>query len=229
MKNSFYFLHIQKTAGRNFRYNFLDPIKPDLLESGISWLNNEKNGHGHNQWLREIDDLTYITSSFRDPCKQMVSLYVHQEISKLNDCITKEGLLKWFKDENGEVGFISNFQSKNIVSPTVYFKENNITFYNKNITKNEVLNNIYKMSLFIKPEILIEKNQTIIQNTILSGLNIKKQKINNPEWIQSPWGHENSQSKEIYNSLTKKEKEYIKTLNPIDSEIYDTESLFYKI
>lgn len=208
-------------------YNFLQPIKPVLLESDVSWLNNDKNGHGHNQWISEIDDLTYIASSFRDPCKQTVSLYVHQQLHKLNSEITKEGFLQWFK--NKEIGFISNFQSKNIVSPTVYFKEQNITFYNNDITKDEVLKNIYKMSLFIKPEILIEKNQSIIQNTILSGFNIKKQQLNNPKWEQSPWGHKNFQSKKIYESLTEKEKQYIKTVNSIDSEIYDTDNLFYKI
>jgi hypothetical protein len=227
MKNSFYFLHIQKTGGRNFMYNFLQPIKPVLLESGVSWLNNNKNGSGHNQWITEIDNLTYVASSFRDPCKQAVSLYVHQQIHELNNNISKEGFLRYVK--NKEIGFVSNFQSKNIVSPTIYIEEKKTTFSNNYITKDEVLRKIYKMSLFIKPEILIEKNQVIIQNTILSGLNIEKQQLNNPKWVQSPWGHKNVQSKIIYESLTEKEKEYIKTVNFIDSEIYETQSLFYKI
>jgi hypothetical protein len=225
MKNSFYFLHIHKTGGRNYMYNFLNPIKNILEKSNISWLNNEKNGNGHEQWVSEIDDSTFITSIFRDPCKQIVSLYVHTELFNLNNNINKLRFLKYFKDNNG--GFVTNFQSKNIVSPTVYNNEDKTTYYNQHITKDEVLNNISKMSLFIKPEILKEINQNTIQNKILLSLGIKNKDIINQQWEEDKY--KMYKSKEIYESLSKKEKEYIRSASAIDSEIYETNNLFWKI
>ena len=202
-------------------YNILDPIKKTILDSEIMWLNKEKNGSGHNQWIDEITDLTYVTSTFRDSCKQMVSLYVHNKLYKAENDINKEDFLKWHKDN--EV-FLKNFQSKNILLSTDYIAYE-IDY--DNIKKEDVLNKISKISLFFKPEILKEKNRTTIQNKILVDLQITNAKINNYEWKDT--SYKNFQSKEIYESLTEKEKNYIKNLSSIDSEIYETQSLFWKI
>jgi hypothetical protein len=221
MFDSFYFLHIQKTGGRSYMDNILNPIKKTLLDSKIMLLNRERNGSDHNQWIDEITDLTYITSTFRDSCKQVVSLYVHNKIYKLENNINKEDFLKWFK--NNEI-FLTNFQSKNmILHPNYKVYEVNCS----NMTKEDILNKISKISLFFKPEILQEKNQLTIQNKILSDLQITNAKFKNYKWQENRY--KNFQSKEIYESLTKKEKNYIKTVNFIDSEIYETDSLFWKI
>jgi hypothetical protein len=79
----------------------------------------------------------------------------------------------------------------------------------------------------IKPEDLSENNIEKIQNKILLDLKIFDKKITNRPYNFQEYS--NSQSKEIYETLTKKEKEKIKTLSSVDSEIYETHSLFHDI
>ena len=82
------------------------------------------------------------------------------------------------------------------------------------------------MSLFLKTQDLTEKNRLIIQNKILLDLNIKDVKINNQKWEEDKY--KSNYSKEIYNSLDKKEKEHIISSCSIDSEIYETKTLFWQ-
>jgi hypothetical protein len=224
--DSFYFLHIRKTGGRSYKDNFLSPLKDRMEMSNIKILNDNIDDYdSHRQWLDEINDLTYVTCTFRDPCEQIVSLYVHNKSFKLNSSVSKKEFLNWF--EKNENGLSSNYQSKNIVSPPMT-DGNNINFFNKkNITKDQVLNKISKMSLFIKTETLKENNRTPIQNKILSDMNIYNLNINNLKWKDDEY--KNNYSKDIYNSLTIKEKDSIRSTSSVDSEIYESESLFWKI
>jgi hypothetical protein len=226
--DSFYFLHVQKTGGRNYMYNFLTPIKDIMITSNIHWLNTQPYGSAHNQWLEQISDLTYVTCTFRDPCEQIISVYVHDESFKSDPSVSKEKFFNWFKDsQENKSAYYINYQSKNIVSPPIDEMGNSTIFNHNKITKEHVLNKISKMSLFIKPEILTKNNQKFIQNKILSDLGIKNAIVKNLEWKENEY--RNSSSKDIYNSLTNKEKEYIRSINYIDAEIYETEHLFWKI
>ena len=42
------------------------------------------------------------------------------------------------------------------------------------------------------------------------------------------WDHAHDVSKTLYNALSEQQKAYIKEINDIDSEIYETKSLFWK-
>ena len=235
--NSFYFLHIPKTGGRLFFYNVLFPLKNILVEAKIKELNIlEMNGpinyYDHSQWKKEINSSTYISSIFRDPCKHMVSLYTHSQtvdrnqLISRNNNIDKNTLFEWL--EQNEDG-AKNYQSKHLVLPTVIKDENGYKQFlnNEIITKNNVLDKVKQLSLFIKPEDLLENNIEKIQTKILFDLKILDKKITNRPYNFQEYS--NSQSKEIYETLTKKEKEKIKTLSSVDSEIYETHSLFHDI
>jgi hypothetical protein len=235
--NSFYFLHIPKTGGRLFFYNVLFPLKDIFVESNIKELNILKiNGlrkySDHSQWKKEIDSSTYVSSIFRDPCKHMVSLYTHsQTVSRdqlvfRNNDINKNTLFDWL--EQNEDG-AKNYQSKHLILPTVIKDENGYKQFlnNEIITKDNVLDRIDRLSLLIKPEDLSENNIEKIQNKILLDLKIPDKKITNRPYNFQEYS--NSQSKEIYETLTKKEKEKIKLINNIDCEVYETQSLFYNI
>jgi hypothetical protein len=235
--NSFYFLHIPKTGGRLFFYNVLFPLKNILVEAKIKELNIlEMNGpinyYDHSQWKKEINSSTYISSIFRDPCKHMVSLYTHSQTVNRNQLISrnnnidKNTLFEWL--EQNEDG-AKNYQSKHLVLPTVIKDENGYKQFlnNEIITKNNVLNKINQLSLLIKPEDLSENNIEKIQRQILLDLKIPNKKITNRPYNFQEYN--NSQSKEIYETLTKKEKEKIKLISNIDCEVYETPSLFCNI
>ena len=232
--NSFYFLHIQKTAGRLYVYNFLLPLKKILKDSNIEYLDNRINSSDHSQWRDDLDNLTYITTLFRDPCKQVISLYVHgltvdsngQKINSSISRITKKDFFLWFKN-NKEA--LKNYQSKNIISTTIKKEESfYLTFSKMNsFTKEDVFNRINKISLILKPEDLSENNIDKIQKKILFDLNINhdniKQNLYNREHYRSLG------SEFIYNELTDKEKKYIYSISSIDSEIYETKDIFYNL
>lgn len=235
--NSFYFLHIPKTGGRLFFYNVLSPLKDIFLESNIKELNilrvnSLRNYSDHSQWKKEIDSLTYVSSIFRDPCKHMVSLYTHsqtvgrdQMVFRNND-IDKNTLFDWLEEnEDGA----KNYQSKHLILPTVIKDENGYKQFlnNEIITKDNILDRINQLSLLIKPEDLSENNIEKIQKKILLDLKIPNKKITNRPYNFQEYS--NSQSKEIYETLTKKEKERIKLINNIDCEVYETPSLFCNI
>ena len=235
--NSFYFLHIPKTGGRLFFYNVLSPLKDIFLESNIKELNilrvnSLRNYSDHSQWKKEINSLTYVSSIFRDPCKHMVSLYTHSQtvgrdqlVFKNND-IDKNTLFDWLEEnEDGA----KNYQSKHLILPTVIKDENGYKQFlnNEIITKDNVLNRINQLSLLIKPEDLSENNIEKIQRKILLDLKIPDKKITNKPYNFQEYS--NGQSKEIYETLTKKEKEKIKLISNIDCEVYETPSLFCNI
>ena len=235
--NSFYFLHIPKTGGRLFFYNVLSPLKDIFLESNIKELNilrvnSLRNYSDHSQWKKEINSLTYVSSIFRDPCKHMVSLYTHSQtvgrdqlVFKNND-IDKNTLFDWLEEnEDGA----KNYQSKHLILPTVIKDENGYKQFlnNEIITKDNVLDRINQLSLLIKPEDLSENNIEKIQRKILLDLKIPDKKITNKPYNFQEYS--NGQSKEIYETLTKKEKEKIKLISNIDCEVYETPSLFCNI
>lgn len=231
--NSFYFLHTQKTGGRGYTYNILEPIKHILGENKIRWLNTIISDTSHTQWLNTIDDNTYVTCTFREPCQQLVSLFLHSHTidsegeltNKDLSNITKKDFLMWHDEETLA---LKNYQSKNIVFPTLsdkkyFFKK----MQNNNILKEHVLAKIDKMSLFIKPEIITKNNQSIIQEKILTDLGITIQEIKNPKWQENRY--KSTYSKIIYESLTNSEKEYIRSVSNIDTDIYETADLFWNI
>jgi predicted DNA-binding protein YlxM (UPF0122 family) len=232
--DSFYFLHIPKTAGRLYVFNFLEPIYDDIEKSNINNIKDRINTSDHSQWRSEITDSTYVTTIFRDPCKQLVSLYVHgltiSEFNAIKDTsgitIDRQSFLSWIKKHEQE---IKNYQSKNLMFSTVQAEENFFTKFKDNsfITKENVLNRINKISLILKPEILSENNIKIIQNAIMSDLGIKQFQANNKKYQREMY--RNMHSEFVYNSLTNKDKEYVLSLSNIDSEIYETKKIFFSL
>ena len=233
--NSFYFLHIPKTGGRLFFYNVLYPLKEIFLKEKINELNNVQmeppiNYYDHSQWKKEINELTYVCSIFRDPCKHMVSLYTHSQtvnrnqIVSRNNNINKNTLFQWL--ETNEEG-AKNYQSKHIILPTVKKDENAYKQFlnNEIVTKQKVMDKISLMSLLLKPEDLSENNIIKIQKKILLDFGILNSKITNRNYNFDEY--KNDQSKEIYDTLTDRDKEKIRSISDIDTEVYEQKGIFY--
>jgi uncharacterized protein (DUF1499 family) len=232
--NSFYFLHIPKTGGRLYVFNFLDPLNDAILDSNIKNFKDRINSSDHSQWRKDITDSTYVTTLLRDPCKHAVSMYIHSmavdELSVVKtipkEKINKEAFLNWI---NKNEQWIKNYQSKHLVSPTATTIEehSNIFLNNSLVTTENVFKKIDQISLIFKPEDLSENNVSIIQKIIMSDLGINNFKANNKPYQRE---HYRSVSSEfIYDSLTKKDKEYLLSISNIDSEVYETKKIFYTI
>lgn len=233
--DSFYFLHIKRTAGRFFTNNIADNIKGNFPDAGIRYLNNTSNGNNHLQWSNDINQFTYVSTVLREPCEHAVSLYLHSFSSDSPDHIdsllksklNKKDFLQWFDKAQP---FIKNYQSKNIIFPTLkndkddfceVFQKNNL------VTKEEVLKKIDKISLLLRSSSLIQQNIKSIQEKILFDLNIKNANVTNTYFDRKTY--KNTYSDQIYAELSTSEKDYIRSVNNIDADIYSTENLFWNM
>jgi hypothetical protein len=229
----FYFLHIPKTGGRLYLDTFILPVEDNIINDGIIHLYNKEKEIGHRQWIEDISEKTYVTSIFRDPVEHCVSLYSHVKTLDINGYqknikndkeLNKKNFFIWIEKH---FNTIQNYQSKHIMVPTIDdfymltpdLNQNNLT------NKDETMNKVSKISLLLKTNDLTQENVVKVQNKILLDLRIDKTEIYNGPYNSKQF--ENKFSKKIYKSLTKKEKQFIETLNPIDLEIYETSSLFW--
>jgi hypothetical protein len=241
MKDSFYFLHIPKTAGRFFTHNIVVPLRETLLENGIHTFYDRETYVAHQHWGKFIDKNTYVTSIIRDPIKHAVSSYCHftmldsgaQRRVPLNlDEFNKHDMFKWWEYH---LDFISNQQSKNFLIEDPGTREDGSKIgYGRSqimkdcvVTKEIILKRLEDVSLLVKSEELSLKNVNNIHKKILNDFNIHNFEINHK--IQKASNYWNPDSTRIYNSLDKKDKEKLLSYSPIDAEIYNTESLFYNL
>ena len=232
--DSFYFLHIPKTAGRFFTHNVVVPINDILVKNGINSFYNRDTYVAHQFWSKDITDQTYICSILRDPVKHMVSIYSHYTM--LNDGAQraipvgsedhdKNTMFEWM-DKYSE--YVSNIQSKNflISNPDggfIYSESTKNCFVNNEI----IFNRLNNVKLLIKSEDLKVDNIDIIHKKILKDFDIEYNKIDYK--MQRASNYWNPDSTRIYKSLSSAEIDKILEFNNVDSEVYNTKSLFYDL
>lgn len=230
--DSFYFLHVPKTAGRYFTHNVVVPAALAMREHGIHSHYNRDTYIAHQFWADFIDKNTYVVSLLRDPVQYMVSLYSHfsvlgngaqHKIPIGAEEYNKDTMFEWMTKNNDTV---KNIQSKNFLINKVeggfiYSPETRDCV----VTKDIIFNRLKDVSLLIKSEELSLKNTKQAYNKILTDLNIPVPEIN--QKLQSRANSWNPDSTRIYASLTEKEKEKILEFNSIDAEVYNTSHLFY--
>jgi hypothetical protein len=239
MHNSFYFLHIPKTAGRFFTHNIVAPLRDPLIKNGIHSFYDREKYVAHQHWGNFIDKNTYVTSLIRDPIKHAVSSYCHYTMLDVTaqrtvplglEEFNKYDMFKWWEYH---LDFISNQQSKNflIEDPGIREDGSKIGYGESQIMKNcivtkeIILKKLEDVSLLIKSENLSLQNVSNIHKKILGDFNIHNVEIKHK--IQKASNYWNPDSTRIYNSLNEKDKEKIFSYSPIDAEIYNTSSLFY--
>jgi hypothetical protein len=240
MHNSFYFLHIPKTAGRFFTHNVVVPLRETLLSNNIHTFYDREKYVAHQHWGNFINKDTYVTSLIRDPIKHAVSSYCHftmldsgaqRRVPLALDEFNKMDMFKWWEYH---LQFISNQQSKNFLIEDPGTREDGTPIgygaseimKNCIVTKEIIMERLNDVSLLIKSEELSLPNVNKVHTKILNDFNITNFEINHK--IQKASNYWNPDSTRIYNSLDKKDKERILSYSPIDAEIYNTDSLFYK-
>ena len=239
MYNSFYFLHIPKTAGRFFTHNIVVPLREPLINNGIHSFYDRETYVAHQHWGNFITKDTYVTSLIRDPIKHAVSSYCHYTMLDVTAQRTvplgleeynKNDMFKWWEYH---LDFISNQQSKNflIEDPGINPDGTKIGYGKSDImkncivTKDIVIKKFEDVALLIKSEDLELSNINKIYKKILKDFNIENVDIKHK--IQKASNYWNPDSTRIYNSLTEKDKERILSYSPVDAEIYNTSSLFH--
>jgi hypothetical protein len=199
-----------------------------------------------------VEDNSYIFTSFRDPVKRVISHFAWQAARAVSyglsdysiEDINVDNFYKWL-EQYFEV--YKNFQSKNLVyynkDHSIYkeavhkgWKTNDVPriesflfdndFATFKINKDNLYSNINKINLFVKDTDLIDMdNQTKIRNKILIDLNVPLINIPVTNLI---YGNQNPLSNNLFNQLTKKQINELYEINKLDSEIFFTDSLFYK-
>lgn len=230
--DSFYFLHIRKTGGRFYIHAYLNQIKETIIKENIKYLDDRVGLSDHSQWRDDINNSTYITSIIRDPVEHVISFYSHKTLlddggrvpKQKQQELTKKEFFDWYTEKQN---LLRNYQSKNFINSTIMGTEKINPYQNNEINKKDLLDRINQVALLVKSTTLTNENIPIIQNKILDDLGIKDKYIDPKKVIQSDF--ENPYSKNLYNSLTNKEKEYIRSISDIDSEIYETETLFWNV
>jgi hypothetical protein len=221
-KDTFYNLHIPKTGGIYINSYLLGSLRQPLKEKNVEVLSR------HDGW-KWVNDKTYVVSSFRDPAKRIVSHFAYSARFDIYNekplKMSKDGLFKWI---NKNMDYLSDFQSKNFFyvpkeSKMPYFFIKDQDFLNiKDISKKEVLNKINKIDIFFKDQLLNDKTINSAVEKICSDFDISKD-----IYMNKPRHNDLEISKSLYLELSNSDKDYLYSLNPIDSDIYFDSTLFF--
>lgn len=233
----FYFLHIRKTGGRYVKLFILKNLKNSV--------NVIDTGEKHSGWIDKITPETYVFTVFRDPVKQICSLYAHAvsqkanllEISKNSDDhldnlnknikdihLDKKYLFAWLERNK----WVYNIQSKEILRGSTESKNvidqiiQKYTF-NNNIDKDLLYTRLKRINLLVRQTSLYDPEPIV--KKICSDLGIDF--IGGVEKDQLTFY--NMASSNLYKTLTEEEKAEIEKLFDVDCEVYNNDDLFYKV
>ena len=216
---TFYHLQIAKCGGTYLNNILINQISDILLNNNIRVID----GQEHLGWKE--NEKNYTVSCLRDPVKRTVSHYAY---TNKNTSLFIDWVKKYEK-------FISNYQIKNFLytrnNPLEYYT--NIFYPGRNkdfmlieIDKTFAMGRISNINILLKDSQLNDQTCENVGKKILKDFNIMDSiKIN----TNKDHDHNiNKRSLQIYNSLTKKEIDYLYELNSLDSEIYFSEELYFK-
>ena len=235
-KNCFYFLHIPKTGGRFFNHNVVRTLYEHLPKHGISLIRDK---YSHTGWHPEITDKTYIATLFRDTAEQMVSLYAHaltltsrgtRRVPPLAMPISKESMFKYYEERP----YYLNFQAKNLLlkSAAGLFNrepergEVDTIYEDIVIDKGLVYERLARIDLIMRQDFMHGRDYKDIVNKITDDFNVPRAEeffeFNNNVALYNP------DSSKLYSSLTGEEKQRLKEMSPLDTEIFENLSLYWR-
>lgn len=237
-----YHFHVHKTGG----VWFLTNVVPELGNAMRPYLNHTLNNSHileENRLLPlDLNKEDYVVSSFREPVKRTVSHFAwlitgavpifykdpfNKDLGSYSD-ITVDNMMEWIEIRKD---YISNYQSKLFSYPLVHqrlgmgYADALLDSFIPN--KTDVYENINKVDFLYRTEQGTDSNKEEMKNIIWDEFQIPAEKR---IWTPSTnaWDHAHDVSKDLYNALSPSQKEYIASINDIDSEIYETSSLFWK-
>jgi len=213
--DSFYFIHIHKTAGGFFFKFILPPLIPILQKNNLKIHNLSTNDlnkeyNTHEGWHPDISDKTYITTFFREPVSQLISFYLENTKKNETDIFKiKNNFINYLYDLKDE-DYMFNNQSKNFFRSKVLDYDTPIDSFTieRVIAKINRINRIYTLDKqIIVKEFLYNLTNDLGHPTPMSD-------------FDSPIHKTNYKSLELYNSLSKKDIRYIESKSKIDIAAY---------
>jgi hypothetical protein len=221
----FYHLQIAKCGGTYINNMFVHNLFNIFNTKSINYVDGEY----HLGW-QDVKNI-YTISCFRDPVKRTISHYAYYKNGGQGGTpITRiPNFIDWVKQNEK---LVSNYQIKNFL----YTKKNmNLNPFNPDgidpdfmsieIDKNKAIDRINNTKVLLKNSQLNDETCLNVMQIILDdfGLNKKSFIDKNKKYDHNI----TTGSKEIYDSLSRKNIEYIYNINDLDSEIYMSDSLFF--
>jgi hypothetical protein len=237
--DSFYFLHVPKSDGRRFTDSIVIPLKnsnPEFTvynqEEYIPVNENDQSPFHHQGWDSRITDSTYIVMIMRDPIERAVSWYIDRIKADVKNTpgYNKNTKVHLLKDK-----FINyvNTDSR-FYNPVSKCLLNDLGKDRSFLTNNSPIKNIdlvferaLRVNMIIKMNTFMECDKNLISEKITKDLYLNKI-IPDLDVFKETDYYTNSESKELYLSLTDSDKENIKKNLMLDYYIYNNEDLFWK-
>lgn len=223
--DSFYHLQIAKCGGTYLNNMIIHQLFNILAKNNIPFIDGEY----HLGW-KEIEN-NYVISSLRDPVKRTVSHYSYWKNGGQNGPIPENipSFMDWV-DINKN--FISNYQIKNFLYQRTNFQQNPFDprgvdpdFLAIEVDKKIAIERIKSVNILLKDTQLNNQVCHIVIKKILKDFN-----LNDSFYIDNKeiYDHNITKgSKELYQSLTKQDIDYLYRLNSLDSEIYFSQSIYF--
>ena len=223
--DSFYHLQIAKCGGTYLNNMIIHQLFNILAKNNIPFIDGEY----HLGW-KEIEN-NYVISSLRDPVKRTVSHYSYWKNGGQDGPIPENipSFMDWV-DINKD--FISNYQIKNFLYQRTNFQQNPFDprgvdpdFLAIEVDKKIAIERIKSVNILLKDTQLNNQICHIVIKKILKDFS-----LNDSFYIDNKkiYDHNITKgSKELYQSLTKQDIDYLYRLNSLDSEIYFSQSIYF--
>jgi hypothetical protein len=223
--SSFYHLQIAKCGGTYLNNMIIHNIFNILQKNKIKYIDGEY----HLGW-QEIPNV-YTLSCFRDPVERTVSHYAYYKNGGQNGDLPENvpTFISWVKQNER---LLSNYQIKNFLYTKINIGLNPFNptsgmdpdFLLIEVNKKLAFERIKKTKILLKNSQLNEKTCTNVMQKIIDDFNIYEKAFIN----KKIYDHNITPgSKDIFNSLNKKEIKYLYELNSLDSEIYFSDNLYF--
>jgi hypothetical protein len=223
-------IHIPKTGGTYLKNAFFFPFYEKSIILGEDYDCAVDKKRPHKCWY-DIDDNSYIITSFRDPVERTVSHYC--ELMNRTPEIPYASINKFRQWINENNNYISNFQSKNILYTLKDDddQQNAIFFYKlkgfleiDNIEKDKLLQRLKRIDLLIKDSQITPSGFKGFAKKMISDLDSK---VDNNFFSLETIINYSKQSKELYNMLSPDDIANLQEINYIDLEVYNNNNLFW--
>jgi hypothetical protein len=235
-KSKFYHLHIPKTAGNYIRSELTYALEESFKDNDIAFV------VGHLGWTPYIDEFTFILNTLRDPAQRTVSHFVFmlqmdykQEgvvVEDINNPTAKE-LMAWL---DYFPNYIDNYQAKNLLFSAPYpglMVPNNIFFFkepeflNMEIDNQKVWDRAKSIDIQLRDSQLNDDNMLRVRKEIFDSFGIKDSMRPHP-MVGYKFHNVTDKSKKLYDQLSQSEVDSLYERNKLDSELYFTDSLFWR-
>jgi hypothetical protein len=222
----FYHLQIAKCGGTYINNMFVHNLFNIFNQNSIKYIDGEY----HLGW-QDIEDV-YTMSCFRDPLKRTISHYAYYKNGGHKGKPINElpNFIQWVKENKQLLG---NYQIKNFLYTKKNFHLNPFNptggmdpdFMSIEINKNKAIDRINNTNILLKNSQLNNETCLNVMQIVLNDFGLDKK-----SFIDKEKHHDHNvtiESKEIYNSLSTKDIDYVYSINDLDSEIYMSNDLFF--